>query len=153
MYPIQQLQAAPRQPGLVKVSPHQPQLGLIACQLPLGLCQAVEHALAGDAVGWIGLIAINVIFVVAISLAELTRKMKHLACKYVKYDRIELIVPARRAELIADLEKRLGITVRRVDIGTVNFLKDMALLKVWYEPEDGNEENTVDELIRKVPNF
>ena len=55
--------------------------------------------------------------------------------------------------LIADLEKRLGITVRRVDIGTVNFLKDMALLKVWYEPEDGNEENTVDELIRKVPNF
>ena len=114
---------------------------------------SVVNALAGDAVGWIGLIAINVIFVVAISLAELTRKMKHLACKYVKYDRIELIVPARRAELIADLEKRLGITVRRVDVGTVNFLKDMALLKVWYEPEDGNEENTADELIRKVPNF
>ena len=91
--------------------------------------------------------------IIAISLAELTRKMKHLACKYVKYDRIELIVPARRAELIADLEKRLGITVRRVDVGTVNFLKDMALLKVWYEPDDGNEENTVDELIRKVPNF
>ena len=64
---------------------------------------SVVNALAGDAVGWIGLIAINVIFVVAISLAELTRKMKHLACKYVKYDRIELIVPARRVELIADL--------------------------------------------------
>ena len=90
--------------------------------------------------------------IIAISLAELTRKMKHLACKFVKYDRIDLIVPARRAELIADLEKRLGVTVRRVDVGTVNFLKDMALLKVWYEPTDGNEENSVDEL-SKVPNF
>ncbi len=113
---------------------------------------SVVNALAGDAVGWIGLIAINVIFVVSISLAELTRKMKHLACKFVKYDRIELIVPDKRAELFADLEKRLGVKVRKVDVGTVDFLKDMTFLKVWYEPTSGNEENSVNELT-KVPPF
>lgn len=113
---------------------------------------SVVNALAGDAVGWGGLIIINVIFTVAIALAELTRKLKHLACKYVKYDRIDLILPAKRAELIADLEARLGVKVSKVDVGTVNFLKDMAVLKVWYEPLDGNEDNTVDE-ISKIPPF
>lgn len=113
---------------------------------------SVVNALAGDAVGWVGLITINVIFMVAIALAELTSKMKHLACKYVKYDRIDLILPAKRAELIADLEARLGVKVVKVDVGTVNFLKDMALLKVYYEPLDGNEDNTVDEM-SKIPQF
>lgn len=113
---------------------------------------SVVNALAGDAVGWLGLISINVIFVIAISLAELTRKMKHLACKYVKYDRIELIVPQRRDELIADLEKRLGLKVRRVEVGTVDFLKDMTFIKVWYEPIDGDQENSVNE-VTKLPNF
>lgn len=113
---------------------------------------SVVNALGGDAVGWMGLFIINIIFVTAIALAELTRKMKHLACKYVKYDRIDLILPAKRAELIADLEARLGIKIVKVDVGTVNFLKDMALLKVYYEPLDGNEDNTVDEM-SKIPQF
>jgi len=113
---------------------------------------SVVNALAGDAIGWVGLLIINIIFVVAIALAELTRKMKHLACKYVKYDRIDLILPAKRPELIADLEARLGVKVVKVDVGTVNFLKDMALLKVHYEPLDGNEDNTVDEM-SKIPQF
>ena len=113
---------------------------------------SVVNALAGEEVGWLGLVTINAIFIVAIALAELTRKMRHLACKYVKYDRIDLILPARRQEMIADLETRLGVKVHKVDVGTVNFLKDMAVLKVWYEPTDGNEDNTVDE-ISKIPQF
>lgn len=113
---------------------------------------SVVNALGADAMGWFGLVVIDIIFVIAIALAELTRKMKHLACKYVKYDRIDLILPAKRKELIADLEARLGVKVVKVDVGTVNFLKDMALLKVYYEPLDGNEDNTVDEM-SKIPQF
>lgn len=113
---------------------------------------SVVNALAGDAVGWLGLIIINIIFAAAIDCAELSRKMKHFACKYVKYDRMDLILPQKRDELIADLQARLGVKVVKVDVGTVNFLKDMALLKVYYEPEDGNEDNTVDEM-SKIPNF
>lgn len=113
---------------------------------------SVVNALGADAMGWVGLIIINIVFVIAIALAEQTRKMKHLACKYVKYDRIDLILPAKRKELIADLEARLGVKIAKVDVGTVNFLKDMALLKVYYEPLDGNEDNTVDEM-SKIPQF
>lgn len=113
---------------------------------------SVVNALAGDAVGWVGMLVINAIFVISIALAELTRKLPHQACKYVKYDRIDLILPTKRQEMIADLEARLGVKVIKVDVGTVNFLKDMALLKVYYKPLDGNEENTVDEM-SKIPQF
>lgn len=56
------------------------------------------------------------------------------ASKLVCYERIELILPERRAELIADLETRLGIKVNRVDVGNVDFLRDVTFLKVYYTP-------------------
>ncbi len=56
--------------------------------------------------------------------------------KLVTYERIELIVPHRRAELLADLEARLGIAVERVEVGNVDFLRDVAFLKVYYTPSD-----------------
>ena len=61
------------------------------------------------------------------------------ATKLVCYERIELIVPARRNELIADLEQRLGHKVEKVDIGNVDFLRDVAFIKVHYTPAKGEE--------------
>lgn len=59
---------------------------------------------------------------------------KRKATKLVCYERIELIRPDRRQELIADLENRLGHKVLRVDVGNVDFLRDVAFLKVHYTP-------------------
>jgi len=112
------------------------------------IAMSVVNALAGD--DWIVLGAVNLIFVVACILGEQTRKLKHNACKYVKYDRIDLIKPAKYNDMVADLEERLGVKIIKVDVGTVNLLKDMALLKVYYEPLNENEENSVDEM-SKIP--
>ena len=73
--------------------------------------------------------------------------MKHISCKLVKYDRIELIIPQRRQELIEDLEKRTGLSVTKVEIGHIDFLRDAAILKVYYEPVS-DEINTIDSLTR-----
>jgi hypothetical protein len=59
---------------------------------------------------------------------------KRKATKLVCYERIELIRPERRNELIADLENRLGHKVLRVDVGNIDFLRDVAFLKVFYTP-------------------
>ena len=59
---------------------------------------------------------------------------KRKATKLVCYERIELIRPDRREELIADLENRLGHRVIKVDVGNVDFLRDVAFLKVHYTP-------------------
>ena len=63
------------------------------------------------------------------------------------YDRIELIVPERRAELIADLEKRIGVKVDNVEIGHVDFLRDAAFIKVYYTLGKG-QAATIDGLTK-----
>lgn len=70
---------------------------------------------------------------------------KKEGCKYVKYDNIKLITPDKADELKADLEKRLGVKILRVEVGAVDFLKDMAMLHVYYD--DGCDRlKTVDHM-------
>lgn len=69
------------------------------------------------------------------------------ATRLVLYDRIDLIVPQKRAELIADLEKRTGVKVDSVEIGHVDFLRDAAYIKVQYTLGKG-ESSTIGELTK-----
>ena len=75
----------------------------------------------------------NLIISVAVWLCELHIKTR--PTRLVQYDRIELITPERRPELIADLEKRLGVKVTKVDVGSIDFLRDMAMIRVTFEGE------------------
>ena len=75
----------------------------------------------------------NFILGVAVWLCELHIKTR--PTRLVQYDRIELITPDRREELIADLEKRLGVKVLKVDIGSIDFLRDMAMIRVTFAGE------------------
>ena len=72
--------------------------------------------------GWgnVGVMAlVNLLIVLLIWILESERLVKHTTSKLVLYDRIELIVPERREELLSDLEKRLGVKVDNVEIGHV----------------------------------
>ncbi|MDC7227712.1 MAG: DUF4956 domain-containing protein [Spirochaetales bacterium] len=51
--------------------------------------------------------------------------------KKIKFEMIELIHHDRKAELIKELEKRLGQEVNDVEIESVDFLRDTAVLKVY----------------------
>ncbi len=51
----------------------------------------------------------------------------------VIYERIELIQPERREELLADLRARTGLPVTRVEVGEINFLRDTAELTLFYD--------------------
>ena len=85
----------------------------------------------------------DLIFVFILVLAEKVNWVKGLAYKYIRYDKIDLIVPEKREELIADLKRRTGLEITRVDIGSIDFLKDMALIKIYYNDNaegDGNSE-------------
>ena len=95
------------------------------------------------------LTATNLLFILCIWLCESNRWLNHISCKLVQYDRIELITPQRRAELIMDLENRTGLSITKVEVGHIDFLRDAAILKVYYEPES-EEINTIDTL-RRIP--
>ena len=91
---------------------------------------------------------VNALIVLLIWVLESDRLVRHTTTKLVLYDRIELIVPEKREELLADLEKRLGVKVDNVEIGHVDFLKDAAYIKVYYRLGKG-ETNSVNTITRE----
>lgn len=82
------------------------------------------------------LLVVNAVFLVVSFLCERFFAAKREGCKYVKYDNIELIKPARYDELKADLEERLGLDITRIEVGSVDFLTDMTMLRVFYNDPD-----------------
>ena len=91
------------------------------------------------------LVLTNLLIIILLWVLESDRLVKHTSTKLVLYDRIELITPDRREELVADLQKRLGLKIDNLEIGHVDFLKDSAFIKVYYTLGKG-ESNTIDSL-------
>lgn len=82
-------------------------------------------------------IGLSLLFIFVIWVAEkLLQRSYTEGCKYVRYDNIELIRPDRYDELVADLSERLGVEIDRVEVGAVDFLKDMTMLRVFYRDSD-----------------
>lgn len=93
------------------------------------------------------LVLVNVLILLLILILESERLLRHTSAKLVLYDRIELIVPEKREELIADLEKRVGVKIDNIEVGHVDFLRDAAFIKVYYTLGKG-ETNTINHLTK-----
>ena len=111
---------------------------------------AVINGLALN-ISYAELVIANLLIIGLLTVMEFVigrNKKGRLSTKIVLYDRIENIVPERRADLVADLEKRLGVSVERLEIGHVDFLKDSAWIKVSYRlPID--EINSIDTIVKE----
>lgn len=64
--------------------------------------------------------------------------LRHESFKIVLYERIELIKSGNREALKADLEERTGIVINRVEVGRIDFLRDTALVKVFFYADAQN---------------
>lgn len=91
--------------------------------------------------GWVALVAVNLCFFLTTLLFENIKVRGSLAVKMVQYDRIELIKPEKREELLEDLKERTGLDIVKVEIGGIDFLRDMSVIKLYYRV---NEVSTVD---------
>ena len=98
-------------------------------------------------VGLTEMLVTNAIFLLVTCLLESERWLKHTSSKLILYDRIQLITPDKREELIADLSARTGLHIQKSEIGHIDFLRDAAFIKVYYE-SDSRETNTVDHLTK-----
>jgi hypothetical protein len=100
----------------------------------------------GSPENYIELLFTNALFLLTIWLCERNRKLKHLSDKLIVYDRVELIVPERRQELLDDLQERTGLEIKKLEIGAIDFLHDTVMLKVYYETE--NTDNTIEHIVK-----
>ena len=77
------------------------------------------------------LFANSIIIFVAYGLERLWL-LKHETRKNITYEKIELIVPEKREELLEDLRKRTGIDIIRVEVRRIDFLRDTANIRIFY---------------------
>ncbi len=98
---------------------------------------------AGMASSYASFIATNVIFILLIWVLEAAGMSGCKAQKIITYEKIALIKPERREELLADLRERTGLEIIKVQVGSIDFLQDTAFIKVTYIPDDP-EPNDID---------
>ena len=97
---------------------------------------SVVNALANKKISHAELVFANLMIVFVTFGMERLWLLKPEFRKNIIYEKIELIVPERRAELIADLQERTGINVIRVEVRRIDFLKDTANLRIFYYEND-----------------
>jgi hypothetical protein len=89
------------------------------------------------------LLLVDVLTIIAIIICEMRFKIH--ATKLIQYDRVELIKPEKREELMADLEARTGLKIIKIEVGGIDFLKDSVVLRVTY---DSDQTSDVDNQFR-----
>ena len=99
---------------------------------------SVVNALANKKISYAELVFANLLIVFVTFGMERLWLLKHETRKNIIYEKIELIKPENEAELLADLKERTGIDIIRFEIRRIDFLRDIANIRIFYY-EDSSE--------------
>lgn len=98
------------------------------------VCVAIGiiNALATVDDNYIVLLGCNTFILLITLFLDRNQNLTHENVKEIKYERVDLIHPEKRDEMIADLVKRTGFPIHRVDIIYIDFLRDVATIHAYY---------------------
>lgn len=94
---------------------------------------SVINALSNEKMSYAEIIGGNTIVVLSIWLLGQVKSTRTESYKKVVYEKIENIKPENEGLLLDDLQKRTGLKINRVEVGNVDFLRDLADLKIFYD--------------------
>ena len=108
---------------------------LIAVSVVNALSRAEYHPKADywDGFGLVTIIFVNLVFVAMAWIFESGKLVSSSCSKYILYDNVALVAPEKRKELKADLEARTGLKIQRIEVGTIDFLKDSCMIRIFYD--------------------
>lgn len=109
------------------------------------LCLSVVNALAST-MPLVELLVTNLIIIIVVWFFE--HLLKVVPCKLIQYDRLDLVKPDRREELIEDIRERTGLDVITVEVGGIDMLRDMAVVKVYYRSQNRDVSNSVNNKVK-----
>lgn len=92
----------------------------------------IINSLAAKDDYWLPIIFANVIIIILTYVLDGRIKLKHENFKQIVYERIDLIVPEKREDMLNDLRTRTGMNVHRVEFIKIDFLKDIAFINAFY---------------------
>ncbi len=97
---------------------------------------SVVNALSGKQVSYAELFFINAVVLIIVFVMENWWLINTEVSKTIIYEKIENIKPANAAILKQDLETRTGLVINRIQVGKVDFLKDVAEIKIFFNHEN-----------------
>jgi len=100
---------------------------------------SVINAMLNSETSYLELLFINMIILVTAWIAELIWQKDNTNSKFIDYEKIELIKPEKRAELIADLKERTGLNVTHVTIGRINYMRDTVRIRIYFKEEKSDD--------------
>lgn len=104
-------------------------------------------SLKADDLAWHQLLFGNVILIALAFAFEWWSNRERKSTKIILYEKIENILPEKRQDLIADLTARTGLKIDSVEIGHIDFLRDVAYIKVTYFlPDDAT--GSIDQITK-----
>jgi len=95
--------------------------------ITLGLLSAIARG------SWEEIAFYNFIVIAATYLLESKIWGKRENVKIIIYDSTANLRPEKRNELIEDIKKRTGHNIKKIEIQTIDYLRDSAILRVYYE--------------------
>jgi hypothetical protein len=93
---------------------------------------SVINAMLNDQTSYVELLFINMIILFVAWAAELFWQKNTENSKFINYEKIDLISPDKKEELIADLKKRTGLNITDVEIGRINFMRDTVRIRIFF---------------------
>ena len=93
----------------------------------------VINSASADSSLWLHLLFANLAIMLIMFVIEKEWGFQYESSRSIVYEKIELIQPSRRTELIADLEARTGISIKNVTIGKIDFMHDTVDLKISFD--------------------
>jgi len=109
---------------------------------------SIINALANKKISYAELLFTNIIVITVIYALESSWFFTHESCKIIRYEKIDLIKPEKHEELLADLQVRTGLKINRIQIGGIDFLRDTAIVFIYYNLE-GNTINVADSKLTR----
>jgi Domain of unknown function (DUF4956) len=95
--------------------------------IAIGLLSAVGKG------NWDELSVLNLILIGTAAILESNIIIKREYSKHIQYEKIGLILPEKRTELLEDLRLRTGLNVHRVEVQSIDFLKDATQIIIYYQ--------------------
>ncbi|MCB0071896.1 MAG: DUF4956 domain-containing protein [Caldilineaceae bacterium] len=96
------------------------------------------------------LVIINSFVVVVIFVLEKRWGVNYEAAKEILYERIELVKPENYELLLTDLRQRTGLPVSRAEVVSIDFLRDTALLNIYYDAQAEEPERAAAYAMRRA---
>ena len=93
---------------------------------------SVVNALANKKISHSELLFTNFIIVAVTYGLEKIWLLKHESRKTITYEKIELIKPSMKKELIKDLTDRTGLNITRAEVRRIDFLRDTAQIRIFF---------------------